>query len=222
MIKKYFIFSIALVLSACIGVTQPIKHKETNLVTKDSYLQNKATHGVVLLDVNWGRWWGCGGHENAQLISLAFDKLPMSSINNEAEPTLVLHSPSRLMVNPVFLNYAYSLEPGEYAISAISIKVADSRSEVGFLTAQRDKLYSAGVPVGGSFVVKPGEAVFIGNFYLDCAYGPTLWRYHSDGKDAFEAQVKEYKNRFPFLRLDNVQFRLFKTKEFGHDYELVE
>jgi len=219
--KAYLLFAFTLVLSACAGATQPIKFKDTNIVTEDAYLKNKATNGVVLLDVNWGRWWNCGGHENAQLISLAFDQLPMSPITNEAEPTLVLHSPSRLMVDPVFLNYAYSLEPGEYAVSTISIKVADSISKVGFLTAKRDKLYSEGVPVGGTFVVKPGEAVFIGNFFLDCAYGPTLWRYHSDGKEAFDAQVREYKKRFPFLELDNVQFRLFKTKEFGNDYELA-
>jgi len=219
--KKFFIVAVALVLSACAGVTQPIKFEGSNLVTKDFYLENKAKNGVVLLDVNWGRRWGCGGHENAQLISLAFDKLPMSTIDNEATPSLVLHSPSRLMVAPVFLNYAYSLEPGEYAISAISIKVADSISKVGFLTAQRDKLYSGGRPVGGTFVVKPGEAVFIGNFYLDCLHGPILWRYHSDGKEAFDDQVKEYENRFPFIELNDVKFRLFKTKEFGHDYELV-
>ena len=62
--------------------------------------------------------------------------------------------------------------------------------------------------------------VCIGNFYLDCAYGPTLWRYYSDGKEAFEAQIQEYKNSFPFLDLSNVKFRLFQTKEFGIDYEL--
>lgn len=219
--KNFIIVAISLALSACAGVTQPIKFKESNVVSKDLYLKNKAKNGVVLLDVNWGRRWGCGGHENAQLISLAFDKLPMNLISNEAEPTLVLHSPSRLMVDPVFLNYAYSLEPGEYAVSAFSIKVADSMSKVGFFTAQRDKLYSGGMPVGGTFVVKPGEAVFIGNFYLDCSYGPILWRYHSDGKEAFDAQVKEYAKRFPFLELEDVQFRLFKTKEFGNDYELV-
>jgi hypothetical protein len=218
--NKYILIAISFALSACAGVTQPIKFNESNVVTEDSYLSNKTTNGVVLLDVNWGRRWSCGVHENAQLISLAFDKLPMSPINNQTEPTLVMQSPSRLVVDPVFINYAYSLEPGEYAVSAFSIKVADSMSKVGFLTAQREKLYSGGMPVGGTFTVKPGEAVFIGNFYLDCAYGPTLWRYHSDGKEAFDAQVKEYAKRFPFLELNDVQFRLFKTQKFGNDYEL--
>ncbi|WP_413664766.1 hypothetical protein ACG1BZ_05680 [Microbulbifer sp. CNSA002] len=219
--KKYTLIAMSVVLTACAGVTEPIKFKASSVLTEDYYHDTKVTNGVVLLDVNWGRWWDCGGYENAQLVSMAFDKLPMSSINNEAEPALVLHSPSRLAVDPVFTNYAYSLEPGEYAISAFSIKAAKSVSNVGFLTAQRDKLYSAGKPVGGTFTVKPGEAVFIGNFYLDCAYGPTLWRYHSDGREAFDDQVKEYASRFPYLDLTNVQFRLFKTKEFGNDYELV-
>lgn len=226
-LNKSLWFLIAIAVTGCannlplIGVTQPIKFEETKPVTKDIYAQNKSTNGVVLLDINWGRWWGCSGHENSQLIALAFDKLPMSNTNNDAEPSLVIKSPSRLMVDPVFLNYAYSLEPGEYAISALSIKVADSASKVGFLTAQRNNLYKDGHPIGGSFIVKPNEAVFIGNFYLDCAYGPTLWRYYPDGKDAFEKQIMEYKNSFPFLDLDNVKFGLFKTKEFGNDYELA-
>ena len=219
--RKYILIVISIVLSSCAGVTQPIKFQESNVVAEDSYLSNKATKGIVLLDVNWGRRWGCGGHENAQLISLAFDKLPMNPISNEAKPALVLHSPSRLMVDPDFSNYAYSLEPGRYAVSAFSIKVTDAMSKVGFLTAHRDKLYSGGKPIGGTFTVEAGEAVFIGNFYLDCSDGPTLWRYHSDGKEAFDAQVKEYAKSFPFLDLDEVQFRLFKTKEFGNDYELV-
>jgi hypothetical protein len=226
-LNKSLWFVIAIAVSGCagnmalIGTTQPIKFQETKPVTKDSYAKNKTANGVVLLDINWGRWWGCGGHENAQLIGLAFDKLPMPNTDNDAEPSLVIKSPSRLMVDPVFLNYAYSLEPGEYAISALSIKVADSGPKVGFLTAQRNDLYKDGRPIGGSFVVNPKETVFVGNFYLDCAYGPTLWRYHPDGKDAFEKQMVEYKNSFPFLDLDNVKFRLFKTKEFGYDYELA-
>jgi len=208
-------------LSSCAFVTQPIKYKETNAITKVTYQKNIDINGTVLLDVNWGRKWGCGSFENAQLISLAFDKQPMKTLNNEIEPPLVMHSPSRLMVDPVFLHYAYSLEPGEYAISAVSIKVAEAGSKVGFFTAQRDKLYVNGKPIGGTFTVNPKETVYIGSFYLDCAYQPTLWRYYVDGKEAFEAQVKAYNNSFPFLDLSDVKFRLFKTKEFGNDYELA-
>lgn len=212
----------AFILSACASVTQPIKYQSTGVVTKDVYAQSKASNGVVLMDINWGRWWGCGGHENAQLISLAFDRLSGKSFEEDAVPSLVIHSPSRLMVDPVFLNYAYLLEPGEYALSAFSIKVADSPTKVGFLTAQRNHLYKDGKAIGGTFVVKPGETVFIGNFYLDCAYGPTLWRYYPEGRANFESQLAEYKNSFPFLDLGDVQYRLFKTSEFGYDYELAQ
>ncbi len=216
--KKWLLIFLALPLVAC--VSQPVKHKATAPVSKSVYAQNKKNHAVVLMDVNWGRWWGCGGRENAQLISLAFDKLPLKSYGNEAEPDLVLHSPSRLMVDPVFTNYAYSIEPGEYALSAFSIKVADSPSKVGFLTAQRDHLFNNGKPAGGTFVAEPGETVFIGNFYLDCAYGPTLWRYYPERHANFNRQLNEYKNKFPFIDMENVMYRLFKTTEFGHDYEL--
>ena len=220
--RKYFLIILVIFLSACAGVTQPIKFSASEMISKDSYLKNKETNGVILLDINWGRRWGCGSHENAQLISMAFDKLPMQNITNEIEPHLVLHSPSRLLVDPVFLNYSFTIEAGEYAISAISIKVADSVSKVGFLTARREDLYKDGEPIGGTFNVKPGEIIYIGNFYLDCAYGPTLWRYYSNGKEAFESQIKEYQNSFPFLDVSDVKFRLFKTKEFGADYELVQ
>ncbi len=217
---KNFLIVIAIAISGCVGATQPLDFQKTEQISRESYLHNKGDIGVVLMDINWGRRWGCGSHENAQLISLAFDKLPVESTNNEIQPSLVIHSPSRLMVDPVFINYAYALEPGVYAISAFSIKVANSASKVGFLTARRNNLYKDGQPIGGTFIVKPNETVFIGNFYLDCAYGPTLWRYYSDGKEAFQKQIQEYKSTYPFLDLSDVKFRLFKTKEFGIDYEL--
>lgn len=220
-LTKCVLVAFSLMLSACAGVTQPVQFQGAGVVTKDVYVQSKASNGVVLMDINWGRWWGCGGRGNAQLISLAFDRLPRKSFVDDSVPSLVIHGPSRLMVDPVFLNYAFSLEPGEYALSAFSIKVADSPSEVGFLTAKRSHLYKDGKPIGGTFVVKPGETVFIGNFYLDCTYGPTLWRYYPKGRANFEHQLAEYKNSFPFLDLGDVQYRLFKTSKFGHDYELV-
>jgi len=220
--KTLLLITLPFVLSACAFVTQPIKYEGTESITKEIYQQNKNTNGTVLFDINWGRKWGCGSFENAQLISLAFDKLPMKTINNEVEPALVVHSPSRLMVDPVFLHYAYSLEPGEYAISAVSIKVAEAGYKVGFFTAQRDKLYVNGKPIGGTFTVNSKEPVYIGGFYIDCTYQPILWRYYLKDKEKFGAQVKAYKKSFPFLDLSNIKFRLFKTKEFGEDYELAE
>ena len=75
-VKGWLVIVVVFTLSACAGVTQPIKFPGTNIVTKEVYAQTDKTNGVVLLDINWGRWWGCGGHENAQLISLAFDSSP--------------------------------------------------------------------------------------------------------------------------------------------------
>jgi hypothetical protein len=213
-----FIFMCAFLIS-CAG-TQTIKFEATDIISQSTYLQNRDTNGDVLFDVNWGRYWGCGAHENAQLISIAFDKLPMESLANEAVPALVLHTPSHLFVDPVFLNYGFSLEPGEYAISAFSIKVADSVSQIYFPTAHRENLYNDGNPIGGTFTVNASETVFIGNFYLDCTYEPILWRYYSEDRDAFEAHVAQFKSSFPFLKDNDVKFRLFKTNEFGHDFEL--
>ena len=221
-VNRGLVIILSFTLFACAGVTHPLKFQGTEAITKDVYDRTSETNGVVLLDINWGRWWGCGGRESAQLVSLAFDKLPARSLENEAEPSLAIHSPSGIMVDPVFLNQAFSLEPGEYALSGFSIKVADSATKVGFLIAQRSQLYKGEKPVGGSFTVKPGETVFIGNFYLDCAYGPILWRYYTEGQVAFDKQIAEYKSSFPLLDLSDVEYRLFKTSEFGQDYELVE
>lgn len=219
--KTGFLVVISAMLAACAGTTQPMKFGESVMLTRDSYLNSKLQNGVVLLDVNWNRWWGCGTHENAQLVSFAFDKLPLKSINNETEPTLVLQGPSRLTAEPGFLHYAYALEPGTYALSFFSIKVADSMSKIGFFTVPREKLFSEEEPLGGTFTVKPGEVVFIGNFYLDCAYGPILWRYHPVGEVGFKAQMDAFARQFPYLELDDARFRLFETKDFGNDYELV-
>lgn len=221
-INKWMLTVVALTLTGC-GVTQPIDFKGTNVITRSVYTQSRASHGVVLLDINWGRWWGCGGPgKNAQLLTLAFDRLPPKSFENESEPSLVINSPSRLFVHPVFLNHAFSLEPGEYALSAVSIKVAEFRpTSVGYLAWQRSELYKDGKPMGGTFTVQPGETVFIGNFYLDCAYGPTLWRYYPEDREYFDKQIEEYRNKFPFLDLGDVKYRLFKTKHFGYDYELT-
>lgn len=215
--RHLLIACLALLLGACAG-TQPIKFPQTPMVTSDVYVQQRATEGVVLLDINWGRRWNCGGFQNAQLIGLAFDRLPMPSLDVTAAPSLVILNPGRLTADPVFRNYAFALQPGVYALSAASIKLARSVSEVYFSNAQRTELYKDGQPIGGTFSVRSGEAVFIGNFYLDCTYTPTLWRYYPKTKAHFEQQLAEYKARFPFLDLGNAQYRLFKTEYFGRDH----
>ena len=48
-------------------------------VEADAYARERGSQGVVLLSVNWGRQWGCGAFENAQLLSLSFDRLSGAS-----------------------------------------------------------------------------------------------------------------------------------------------
>ena len=47
--KNYILIAVSILLTACAGVTQPIKFKESNIVTEESYLSSKAINGVVLV-----------------------------------------------------------------------------------------------------------------------------------------------------------------------------
>lgn len=72
------------------------------------------------------------------------------------------------------MNYAFLVEPGEYLLSAFSVRVAKSVSKVGYFKAERGELVSAGTSKGGSFTVSVGEIVYIGHFALDCFQNPVL------------------------------------------------
>ncbi len=199
-------------LASCAGIK--------NEVTSDSYSRNGNEKGVVIMSINWGRKWGCGAFENAQLISFAFDLFKLQKAGDNDPPDLILNTPGRLMVDPVFLHYALLVDPGEYALSAFKIKVARSVSEVGYFGAQRSDLIKEGQPVGGTFKVEAGETVYVGHFFLDCGYTPTLWRYYTEDRKAFNDYMSEIKKRYPFLDLNKAQFRLF-TGPFG-SYESLE
>lgn len=189
-------------------------------VTRKSYQTGIATSAVVVFDVNWGRHWNCGGYENAELMKLEFDRITGEPKAPDAKADFVVDGPSRLTRKLRFLNYAFILPPGEYALSGVSIKVARSVSDVGYLNAKRSDLTKDGKPEGGSFTVAAGEIVFIGNFFLDCQTGPMLWRYYPEKKEDFQSQVAEYRAKYPFLEAERFRFRLFRTKYFGTDYEL--
>ena len=189
-------------------------------VTRKSYQTGIATSAVVVFDVNWGRHWNCGGYENAELMKLEFDRITGEPKAPDAKADFVVDGPSRLTRKLRFLNYAFILPPGEYALSGVSIKVARSVSDVGYLNAKRSDLTKDGKPEGGSFTVAAGEIVFIGNFFLDCQTGPMLWRYYPEKKEDFQSQVAEYRAKYPFLEAERFRFRLFKTKYFGTDFEL--
>lgn len=191
-----------------------------NEATAASYTHTESTNGLVILAVNWGRHWGCGAYENAEIMSIGFDRLPANDTAIKAQPEVFLDGPSRLLKQPGFFDYALSLKPGEYALTSFDIKVARSVTEVGFLKADRSQLLKDGKPLGGSFDVKAGEVVYIGNFYLDCNGQPTLWRYYTDGRAGFKKHMNEVKQKYPFIDPDKVHFRLFRTTTIGKDYEL--
>jgi hypothetical protein len=189
-------------------------------VTSDTYATNRSTKGVVLLDVNWGRYWNCGGYENAQLISLAFDRSPVRQKSDSVAADLVIEGPNRITVKPIFLSYALLLEPGEYVMSGVKIKGARSVSDVGYWIVPRSKLIKEGKSYAGSFSVAPGETVYLGNFGLDCFQSPIPWRYYTKGRTGFQEHVQQYIAKYPFINADDIKYRLFDTVEFGKPYEL--
>ena len=178
------------------------------------------TKGVVLIAVRWDRRWNCGGFENANLRFIGFDKLPSTKSGDEARSDIVLDDAPRLLTKPIFDHYAFLVEPGEYGLSRIDIKVASSVRDIRIATAPRSKLLKDGQPRGGSFTVAAGETVFIGLFYLDCYQEPTLWRYYPEGRDEFNRYLETAKKTFPALDTEKVVFRLFQTTVFGQDYSL--
>jgi hypothetical protein len=188
-------------------------------VTADSYA-NRGAKGVVLLDANWGRRWNCAGYENAELRSLSFDRIPPLKTSDETAPDLSLEQPSSLLARPTFINYALLVEPGKYLMSGFKIKMARSVSDVAYWIAKRSDLIKDGDAQAGAFVINAGETVYIGNFYLDCYQYPQPWRYYTEGSDNFKKHLAQYKEKYPFLDLDHVTYRLFETTKLGEPYSL--
>lgn len=183
-------------------------------VEKDAYARQRATQGVVLLSVNWGRQWGCAGFENAQLLSLSFDRLSEASRPDGQSPDLSFEAGNRLLQNPVFTNYAVLVEPGTYALSGFGIKRARSVTDVESGAMPRSRLIEDGRAKGGTFSAAAGETVYIGNFFLDCAVEPILWRYYTEERN-LGIHLDEFRRELPFLDLRDVRYRLFATEHFG-------
>ena len=200
----------SILISIICIVVAPLHAVELNA---DTYANLKSTKGVVVVAVNWGRQWQCGDYENAQLVKLEF----LNSENNEA---LMLKTPSKLLVNPEFINYGYVVEPGTYAISAFSVKVAKSTADVGYIKADKNKLVPNGAPKGGTFDIKAGEVAYIGHFFIDCYKEPIPWRYYPEGKEAFNAYVDSIKKQYTFLQDADISFNILNTSIFGNPYEL--
>lgn len=189
-------------------------------LTAETQPQGSTDKGVVLLSVRWDRRWQCGGFENAQLRLLAFDKLPTTRKQEDEGADLLLADAPLLTTKPAFDNYAMVMDAGEYALAGIQIKAAASVTDVRLAKVGRERLLKDGQPQGGTFVVGPGESVYIGHFYLDCLREPTLWRYYPESREDFNSYLAQVAKQHPELDVTKVQFRLFKTPYFGQDHEL--
>ncbi len=209
-------------LILCLGLNtaRADSSKVAEPLTSDAYKQFGASKGVVLFAVRWDRKWNCGGFENAQLRAIGFDKLPTQKPNDDEAPDILLDDAPLIMTKPIFENYALLVEPGEYGLSRLHIKVARSVSDVGVFKIPRSTFLKDGQSSGGTFKVGAGEIVYIGHFYLDCYKQPILWRFYSEDREAFDRYLTAVKKEYPMLDVTKAQFRLFQTTEFGYDFQL--
>ena len=189
-------------------------------ITGEAVTAAQKSKGVVLLAVRWDRRWKCAGFENAQLRVIGFDKLPSTKANDDAAADIVLDDAPLVMTKPTFDNYAFLVEPADFGLSRLEIKVARSVSDVGFFKVPRSKFLKDGQSLGGTFTVGAGEVVYLGHFYLDCHQQPILWRYYPEGREGFNGYLTSLKKSYPALDVEKVVFRLFQSKEFGQDYKL--
>ncbi len=219
MFRHLLLLLVSLSLTACSTITgqSAFRYDASPTLDKASYLQSDSNAGVVLVDVNWSRYWGCGDYENAQLFYLGFHKLPVASNTAPSTPDLVLNNPAQLLAKNRFESYAYLVSPGTYALTDISLKLARSVNIIRHFVTDKSKLIKDDEPLAGTFTVKPGEVVYIGNFYLDCTIDPMPWRYYTKAEH-FDEGLEGYRAKYPFLKLDDVQYRLFETDMLGHDY----
>jgi hypothetical protein len=188
--------------------------------SSSAYAEGAGAKGVVLISANWSRKWKCGRFENAQLKGLSFDKADSPKEGNDAKADIVLEDSSFFSAPPRFVNYAYIAEPGEYLLSAFSVKAAQSSSNVGYFNAARSDLVKGGKSKAGSFTVSAGEIVYVGHFFLDCAQDPMPWRYYPSDKGDFNQFLSGIKKEFEALDIDKVKFRLFDTTTMGSPFTL--
>ena len=189
-------------------------------LSKRVFKEKGASNGTVVMQINWGRYWKCGPYENAQLQRLSFRRLTDSSSGQAKDWELT--PSSTLLAKPLFSPYAFVIEPGEYALSGVRMKLALSAYGVTVADADPSKLIVNGQAMGGSFTVAAGEIVYIGHFGMECSGEPTPWRYYVVGRQEFDSYAEGFHKRFPFVKETPVVFRLFKTDSFGQAYDLPE
>jgi hypothetical protein len=203
-------------LTSCAFLSGPVAVE----ATAEGYAKDAHSRGLVIFAVNWGPRWGCGSYQNARIMSFGFDRFPLETVGNEKKPDFVPKKPGKLTDKQEFVNYAYLMEPGEYALSRFEIAAARSRSEAYDFIAQRSDLIKQGQAVGGSFDVRADEIVYIGHFFVNCQQNPTLWRYYTEDKSAVDFHMIYVKQKYPFLDVQNTKYRLFRTKTLGLDHKI--
>jgi hypothetical protein len=219
-LKTTTLIVLPLFLTSCATV-QSIDGIGTELeASANTYTKNKDSAGTILLDVKWARQWSCGKFENAQLVSFAFDRLPLTYHSNDTKPDILIETTKTLAASPKFANLAITVPPGEYALSQFKIRISSSSSNIDYWIANRSDLIKNSKPYAGSFKVSAGETVYIGNFALDCFGQPMLWRYFTKGEKDFKEHLVEYQNKYPFLDLSKTKYRLFETDVIGRHYDL--
>jgi hypothetical protein len=187
---------------------------------RGAYEKTKDTKGVVLISVNWSRGWNYCGFENVQLRRLAFERMPVSGTGDDSKADLELEGRG-LTAMPGFEHLALLVDPGEYALTGFLIRAAKSVDDTGELRGTRSQLFQDGKPVAGSFDVKAGEIVYVGHFAPECPepLRPTVWRYYTDGEDAFREHLESVRRKYGFLPVDRAVFRLFRTTTIGQPFE---
>lgn len=188
-------------------------------LSRKSFQELAASRGLVILHVNWGRYWKCGAFENAQLQRLTFRRIAGDGTGT-ADADWELSPASVLLAKSSFQPYTVYLEPGRYALGGFRFKVTRSAADIQVAEPGPAELIVDGKPVAGSFTVAPGETVYVGHFGVDCDGEPTPWRFYIDGRAAFEEYVAGFRKQFPFMQEVPVTFRLFETSTLGNPYEL--
>jgi hypothetical protein len=207
---RYFF---ALLVVAC---SLPLAAGQPRALDAKTFAASMPGKGIVILEINWGRKWGCAGVENAQLQRLTFSRLPLDG----DATTLDLKTPSKLFVDDRFVPYSYVVDPGTYAITAFDVKVAKSPRDVGHIVGSTHQLFEGGSSKGGTFEVSANEVVYIGHFGLDCAQETIPWRYYLEDRAGFDSLVSGFKRQFPFASSLPVRYRLFATTMFGNPFSL--
>lgn len=182
---------------------------------EEAYLRQKDAKGVVLLSVNWNRRMNCSGFDSARLRGLSFDRLA-GARGDDAPGDLVVDEPM-----PGIVDYAFVVAPGGYALSGFDIVVAKSGRDSGGFKSRRGRLVRDGVALGGGFEVRAGEAVYIGNFSVECRSQPIPWRTYPDGPAEFQSYLGRVNARFASLEPGKVQFRPMVTTQYGRAYAAI-